>query len=229
MAENRSPKNSAGKSPYTADRGMAGAFEGETVTRRRFMTTGALAAGGIASAAFALPALGFALGPLFEDGTNEAWQDVGAEDEFDPSSYVQRVINIVPDAGEAGKTTIYVRKFDDKQDMPSPSDEEQKLDPLPYVAMSTRCAHLGCPVRFYQAPKRFVCPCHGGVYNFQGIVDGGPPVRPLDRFYTRVRNGRVEVGERFSVNSELRRFKPRDPSQHLDGFWQYLYPARPST
>ena len=78
-------------------------------------------------------------------------------------------------------------------------------------------------------PQRFVCPCHGGVYDFEGKVDGGPPVRPLDRFYTRVRGGRVEVGERFSVNSELERFSPRDPSNHLDGLWQYLYPKRPST
>ncbi len=85
------------------------------------------------------------------------------------------------------------------------------------MAISTRCAHLGCPVRYIQASQRFVCPCHGGVYDFEGKVDGGPPVRPLDRFYTRVRNGRVQVGERFSVNSELERFSPRDPSNHLDG------------
>jgi hypothetical protein len=55
-------------------------------------------------------------------------------------------------------------------------------------------------------------------------------VRPLDRHYSRVTSdGRVQVGERFSVNSELRRFSPRDPSNHLDGLWKYLYPARPST
>ena len=59
-------------------------------------------------------------------------------------------------------------------------------DPQPYVAISTRCAHLGCPVRYIQASQKFVCPCHGGVYGFQGEVEGGPPVRPLDRFYTRV-------------------------------------------
>ena len=53
------------KSRYTVDRGMAGAYEGETVTRRGLFTGGALAAGGIASAAFGLPALGFALGPVF--------------------------------------------------------------------------------------------------------------------------------------------------------------------
>ena len=54
-------------------------------------------------------------------------------------------------------------------------------------------------------------------------------MRPLDRFYTRVEGARVQVGDRFSVNSELRRFSPRDPSNHLDGLWQYLYPARPTT
>ncbi|MBA3437698.1 MAG: Rieske 2Fe-2S domain-containing protein [Thermoleophilaceae bacterium] len=206
---------------------MAGAFEGETVTRRRFMTGGALAAGGIASAAFALPALGFALAPMFKDATPDRWQDVGPESDFNPTTYVPRVVNTDPGVGEAGKATIYVRKFDPESDKPSPSD--QGKDPIPYVVVSTRCAHLGCPVRYYQAPKRFVCPCHGGIYDFQGKVAGGPPVRPLDRFDARASNGRVEVGERFSVNSELRRFSPRDPSNHLDGLWQYLYPSRPST
>ena len=46
------------KSKYTSDRGIPGAFEGETVTRRRFMVGGASTAGGIAAAAFVLPALG---------------------------------------------------------------------------------------------------------------------------------------------------------------------------
>jgi menaquinol-cytochrome c reductase iron-sulfur subunit len=59
-------------------------------------------------------------------------------------------------------------------------------------------------------------------------VAGGPPVRPLDRFYTRFNSssGLVEIGPRFSVNSELHRFSPRDPGQPLDGIGQYLYPAR---
>lgn len=214
------------KSRYTEGRGIAGAFEGETVTRRGLMTGGALAAGGIASAAFGLPALGFALGPVFEDTSRENWQDVGPESEFSDTAYVPKVMNIAPAIGEVGKTTIYIRKATPEDE--SVSDREQKIAPLPYVAISTRCAHLGCPVRYIQASAKFVCPCHGGIYDAQGKVAGGPPVRPLDRFYTRVRNGRVEVGDRFSVNSELRRFKPRDPSNHLDGIWQYLYPSRPT-
>jgi menaquinol-cytochrome c reductase iron-sulfur subunit len=220
MAEpKKNPKQR--KSRYTADRGTAGAWEGETVTRRRAFEVGAQGVGGIAVAAFALPSLGFALGPLFEDQLPDRYEDVGPEDDFNQDTYVPKVISIVPDTGEAGKTTIYVRKTDPERD--------QKNADQPYVAISTRCAHLGCPVRYVNASQRFICPCHGGVYGFQGEVTGGPPVRPLDRFYTKVEGGRVLVGPRFSLNSDLERFAPRDPSNHLDGLWQYLYPSRPST
>ena len=123
---------------------------------------------------------------------------------------------------EPGKTTVYVRKFNTERDDPRNKDQ-------PYVAVSTRCMHLGCPVRYVQASQRFICPCHGGVYEFDGTVAGGPPVRPLDRFETKVVRGRVKVGPRFSLDSHLHRFKVRDPSNHLDGLWQYLYPSRPTT
>jgi menaquinol-cytochrome c reductase iron-sulfur subunit len=186
------------------------------------MELNALTVGGIASAAFGLPALGFALGPVFEDQQPENFQDVGPEGDVSPESYVPRVISLDPEIGDAGKTTIYVRRFD-------PSRDSRRNADQPYVAISTRCAHLGCPVRYVQASQRFICPCHGGVYDFQGKVDGGPPVRPLDRYYTKAEQGRVLVGDRFSVNSELKRFSPRDPSNHLDGLWKYLYPARPTT
>jgi menaquinol-cytochrome c reductase iron-sulfur subunit len=210
------------QSPYTANRNIPGAFEGETVTRRRFMTGSAQALGGIAVAAFALPALGFALGPVFDRG-EARWEDVGAVGEFPDTTYVPRVVTVTPGIGEAGKSTVYLRKHNPSIDGP-PKDRYDA-----YVAISTRCAHLGCPVRYIEASTRFVCPCHGGVYDFQGKVAGGPPVRPLDRFYTRVRGGRVEIGPRYSVNSHLRRFSPRDPGEAVDGIGQYAYPGRFST
>src|SRR5947209_15692220 len=97
------------KSKYTADRNIPGAYAGETVTRRRFMTGSAHAAGAIATSAIVLPALGFALGPLFEK-QKVRWEAVGRPDEFNLENYVPKVFTDSLGIGEAGKTTVYVRK-----------------------------------------------------------------------------------------------------------------------
>ena len=216
------PDDRRKKKKTTAEAKIPGAFEGETVTRRRFMTLSTHTAGGIATAAFTLPALGMAFGPVFEK-REATWEPVGQIGDFPDDTYIPRTLTIERGIGEVGKTTVYVRKYN--QDL----DNEPKDEYNDFVAISTRCMHLGCPVRYVEASERFICPCHGGVYDVEGKVSGGPPVRPLDRFYTRVRNGEVEVGQRYSLNSELKRFSPRDPGQPIDGIGQYVYPARPTT
>jgi Rieske Fe-S protein len=213
------------KSKYTLDRDIPGAFDGETVTRRRFMDVAANGVGAVAVSAMALPALGFALAPVFKVSPHVYWQAIGTPADFPDDNYVTRVITIVPGIGEAGKSLAYVRTrnpFLDKE----PADQFNR-----WLAVSSRCMHLGCPVRWVDAAERFICPCHGGVYNIRGQVAGGPPVRPLDRFYTRYNaaTGLVELGPRYSVNSEFQRFSPRDPGEPLDGIGQYLYPARWTT
>jgi menaquinol-cytochrome c reductase iron-sulfur subunit len=200
---------------------MPGAFEGETISRRRFMTGVTHGAGGIAAAAFTLPALGFAIGPLFSREPFN-WQAVGTPSDFVDTQYSVKVITIVQGIGEAGNSIAYVRLRNPAIDT-EPEDQYNH-----WVALSSRCMHLGCPVRYVAAAERFICPCHGGVYDFRGEVAGGPPVRPLDRFYTRLNKttGLVEIGPRYSVNFQLQRFSPRDPAQPLNGIGQYLYPKR---
>jgi Rieske Fe-S protein len=195
-----------------------GYFEGESMTRRKVFAVAGGALGGIAGAGIVLPALGFAVAPIFEQ-PEENWQPVGETEDFVPETYVPRVITIVEGIGEAGKTTVYVRQ----------GSADLGEDPDSYIAISTRCAHLGCPVRFVQAAGNFICPCHGGVYGFQGEVIGGPPVRPLDRFQTRVVDGIVEIGPRYSVTSQLEPVRARDPGEFTGGVWEYLYPPRPTT
>jgi Rieske Fe-S protein len=196
----------------------AGYFEGESMTRRQVFTAAGLALGGIAGAAATLPQIGFSLAPIF-DRPEETFQPIGPADEFTADAYTQAVITIVEGMGEAGKTTVYVRR----------GSSDLGEDPNGYVAISTRCAHLGCPVRFVEAAANFICPCHGGVYDFEGKVIGGPPVRPLDRFQTRVRGGQLEVGPRYSVTSQLEPVRARDPGEFTGGIWNVLYPPRPST
>ena len=188
------------------------------MTRRRVFTVAVQALGGVAGAAVALPAVGFALAPLFHRG-KERWEIVGPAGNFTADAYKQITITAVPGVGEAGKTTAFVRK----------GSKELGEDPGEFIAISSRCVHAGCPVTFVQAAGNFVCPCHGGVYDFEGKRIGGPPVRPLDRFQTRIRAGNVEVGPRYSVTSQLEPVRARDPGEFVGGIWEYLYPPRPST
>ena len=189
------------------------------MTRRNAFAVGGQALGIVAGAIIILPAIGFAGAPLFEE-EGDTWTPVGDPSDFTADSYRAVVITVVPGIGETGKTTAYVRKAPPDQTL---AGEEG------YVAISTRCAHLGCPVRYVEAAGNFICPCHGGVYDFDGKVIGGPPVRPLDRFQTRIENGQVEVGPRFSVTSQLDPVRSRDPGEFTGGIWEYLYPPRPST
>ena len=188
------------------------------MTRRTAFAIGGQAFGGIAVAAVALPVVGFALAPIF-DRPDEQWEGVGSPDDYTSDTYRQAVITIVNGIGDAGKTTVYIRK----------GSTDLDEDPNTFIAISTRCAHLGCPVRFVRAAGNFICPCHGGVYDFEGKVIGGPPVRPLDRFQTRVENGELQIGPRYSVTNSLKPVRARDPGEYTGGIWEYLYPPRFTT
>jgi Rieske Fe-S protein len=48
-------------------------------------------------------------------------------------------------------------------------------------AVSLRCTHLGCLVRFNGAERSWDCPCHGSRFDVDGAVLEGPAVRPLER------------------------------------------------
>ena len=220
MAENETDKTDG---PVSGSGGLekpkpAGYFEGETMTRRAAFTVGGQAAGAAALTIVALPLVAFSVAPILET-PEEVWEAVGNTDEFTPDVYRAVIITIRAGIGEAGKTTAYVRQ----------GSEDLDENPDEYIALSTRCAHLGCPVRFVRAAGIFSCPCHGGAYDFEGLVIGGPPVRPLDRFQTRVVNGQVEVGPRYSVTGDLEPVRARDPGEFTGGIWEYLYPPRPST
>jgi Rieske Fe-S protein len=183
------------------------------VTRRRLLGAVGGGAGAVAAAAFTLPALAFVIGPALESEP-EHWEAVGAPGDFTGDLFRPRVITLQAGAGEAGKGLVYVRRR-------TAADRDTTDD---FLALTSRCSHVGCPVSYVPAAQSFVCPCHGGVYGFRGQRTGGPPPRPLDRFRTRVRGGQVEVGPRFSLDSELRPHAPHHPGESLDGLSRILYP-----
>ncbi len=50
-------------------------------------------------------------------------------------------------------------------------------DATDFVALSSRCPHLGCQVHWQQAEHRFFCPCHNGAFDDRGVAIAGPPAR----------------------------------------------------
>jgi Rieske Fe-S protein len=55
-------------------------------------------------------------------------------------------------------------------------DREGKLH-----AVSLRCTHLGCLLRFNAAERSWDCPCHGSRFDVDGRVLEGPATQPLER------------------------------------------------
>src|SRR5215204_7674269 len=103
------------------------------MTRRHVFTVASQALGGLAAAGIVLPAVGFAVAPIFHRG-KERWEAVGPTDDFVEDTYRQVVFTETEGIGDAGKTTAYVRK----------GSEQLGEDPKSFVAVSNRCVHLGC-------------------------------------------------------------------------------------
>lgn len=74
-----------------------------------------------------------------------------------------------------------------------------------YTVYDVRCTHLGCPVVWDEKRESFLSPCHGGVFDFDGRVTGGPPPRPLDRYEYQVKDGILYAGGLYRVNEKLER------------------------
>jgi Rieske Fe-S protein len=82
--------------------------------------------------------------------------------------------------GMVARTGVYIRyEGEDKK-----QTEEAKKHK--FLVLAVNCAHLGCPVSWFQESGLFMCPCHGGVYYASGERASGPPPRGLYRCVYRV-------------------------------------------
>ena len=68
-----------------------------------------------------------------------------------------------------------------------------RLDQQNVVAYSPQCTHLGCAYHWDDQAKDFLCPCHTSVFGIDGKVIAGPAPRPLDRYVTRIDNGKLLI------------------------------------
>ena len=221
--------------------------EGEIIRfpRSRFLEGATLGLGGLIGGIVTLPILGPALvDPFVGQGTDDI--DVGALDDFPENRFVITTFLLDPAEGEVSRRTAYVRN-------------NGLLDGAPsFTILSSRCVHLGCPVQVNGLPiddeakterigknevrriptaaaAGFGCPCHGGQYDAEGNRTAGPPVRALDRYEFKIKNGRLLLSKTYSVGkvegkgaeAKIKKYDLIGPGQHVDGPEALLYPIEP--
>ena len=149
------------------------------LSRRRLFVRITVAAGSAICALAGLPVLGFVLAPLVRPAPPR-WRPVGSLESFRIGQTVKVDFtdpSPLPWSGITAKTAAWLRRVGERE----------------FIAFSINCRHLGCPVRWVDGAKLFMCPCHGGVYYEDGSVAAGPPPEPLARYAVRVNDGQVEI------------------------------------
>ncbi|MEI7661572.1 MAG: Rieske (2Fe-2S) protein [Bacteroidota bacterium] len=61
---------------------------------------------------------------------------------------------------------------------------------LGFVALAQACTHQGCTIAYNAGSSNFYCPCHGGTYDLNGSVTGGPPPSAVTK-YTITRSNNI--------------------------------------
>ncbi|HXJ42260.1 MAG TPA: Rieske (2Fe-2S) protein [Bryobacteraceae bacterium] len=150
------------------------------INRRKFYASAIYGLNAIMAAALAVPTLVYLLLPK-NRRRKEAFVDAGDISQLTPGvpaemSFQQSRVDGWRVVTE--KRTAWVVK-----------DAQNKV-----TAYGPQCTHLGCAYHWEHQPKQFVCPCHSSLFSIQGEVIAGPAQRPLDRYASRVANGRLLLG-----------------------------------
>ena len=149
------------------------------LSRRGFFATVTVLAGALVGLLAGIPVIGFVFAPLMRTPPRE-WRPLGKVDDFPIDATVKVEFedsSPLPWAGVTARTAAYLRRTGQQE----------------FEAFSVNCRHLGCPVRWVEGARLFMCPCHGGVYYRDGTVAAGPPPEPLAKYTVRVRDGVVEI------------------------------------
>jgi cytochrome b6-f complex iron-sulfur subunit len=131
---------------------VGGSVESRTVTRRTFTRNAALGAVGVVLAELTV-------GTVYMLWPNKTGAFGG--DRTVPASSVPPVDWTQPFVDVPGKYFL-VRNEDG------------------LLALYWKCVHLGCTVPWRAGENQFHCPCHGSLYDRNGVRTAGPAPRPLD-------------------------------------------------
>ena len=217
----------------------------ERFPRNKFLEGATLGLGALIGAIVTLPVAAAALVPGFVKQKAKK-VDLGPLSNFEEGQYYVATFERNAEEGHISRMSAFIRNNGDLNGTPS------------FTCISNRCVHLGCPVQsggpvFDDRKKTvksdegeidlipalpaagFICPCHGGAYDQEGNRIAGPPVRALNRFEFSIVDGRLVLGNMYSVaeveesgkSAKIVKYELAGPGQHVDGPEAWLYPAQP--
>jgi menaquinol-cytochrome c reductase iron-sulfur subunit len=183
--------------------------DSDEVSRRTFMANATIVIGGIVGVVLTVPIIGSLLPP--KNASAGSWAPLSAQE-----------LDALQKATDKPVKMTFTLKFTDGY-LPEQSASEYvwgiKIDPakfraarpdifnqpggkpnvpydvvsLGFVVFSPICPHLGCYYNWSDAQNRFMCPCHGSQYTFDGTHVAGPAPRGLDPLPLREQSGTAEV------------------------------------
>ena len=157
-------------------------------TRRRFYLTFIYGLWGVISAALAAPAFLYLFLPPKVRRETE-WVEAGDVSKLQLKTPVEMVFRKNAVDGwkvSSEQQTAWVVKLSDQQ----------------IVAFGPQCTHLGCAYHWEERSSEFLCPCHSSVFSVDGKVVSGPAPRPLDRYDTKIENGKLLLGALHEPGSQ---------------------------
>lgn len=154
-------------------------MDDEDIGRREFLKKSIFLLGGLIAAGVAVPSLTYFLSPIWKKDDDD-WVELGGVEQ-------------IPH-GEPVKLDFPRRKKDGWI-----ISEEQAsawvvtADGVNFTVFDPRCTHLGCPYRWDDAKRQFLCPCHNAAFAIDGAVLHGPPPRPLDTYPVKISGGKLLI------------------------------------
>lgn len=124
------------------------------------------------------PVVGFAASPM-KSKMKETWVELMddhliAPGEIKEVNFSMRVVDGYHEVER--KYTVFLRRTEEG-----------------VLCLDPACTHLGCRVEYQSERRRFICPCHGGVFDEEGRVKSGPPPKPMDRHPVKIEGGKIWI------------------------------------
>jgi Rieske Fe-S protein len=151
----------------------------QSMSRRNLLFKIGTGLNGIAAALVGVPLLGYVMSSLTRKSKN-SWISLGPLAKF-PEGETRLAVYRNPISkpwdGDTAEVPCWVRRIDSES----------------FQVFAINCTHLGCPVRWFQEARLFMCPCHGGAFYEDGSHASGPPPRGLFQYEHKVDSGELKV------------------------------------